>query len=344
MKYTAGKVLGVAYGGIAEALAVALVGCGGTSGQPAVSAADSGVDATVVLDAGNQDEPDTGDFDVTIAYADPGRLPDTGAGSVPNPTTGLDAEVDATLDATLGASDAQMEAEAAPPPPVWASWPACACDDPSNGAVLDDSGACANVVYSGHSACEAEIKSACDGHSGVAYFPPCCAFRDAGTSGSNAPLPNTDKFALCAALYVCIFGPNQKFVTTDDLWYTSSRSQPDAAYYGVSAALAPYCGLNPADAGGGNWCLVQGAAHGPCKQEYENAFETTDPQTISTSLDKTGLGNVGSEGAVVTALLECAVRDQPPVEECFFPDSGDVPGPTDAGDGGDAAAGDASSP
>lgn len=96
--------------------------------------------------------------------------------------------------------------------------------------------------------------------------------------------------------------------------------------------------------------LFNGNANGPCKAQYEAAFETTNPQTIFLSADKIAISSVGSEGAVVTSLLQCLSFNEglAPVSECFAPDSGDTPGVGDDSGavhaGGDDAGDDANSP
>jgi len=280
--------------------------------------AGSSFDATIA-DAAS-DAEDTGAFDVAITYANPGRL---AAFEASAPQAGNAGDGGALEDAGSSALDANVEA--APPPLPGSNWPVCACDYfPSTlGArrpITDDAGSCPGFVYSGHSACEADtVGSLTSEEFKRNVWPPCCAFRDAGLVGPGEPHDTTwSKFTACAALYECIFGPNPLFTVTDDSWNSALWSPP--------VAIQPYSGEHP-DGAPADWYLVGHAADGPCKWYYEEAFETLDPNVINKSLSNTVLGDVGSEGAVVTSLLSLVGNPNsgPPPEECFFPDSGDTP-------------------
>jgi len=291
--------------------------------------AGSSFDATIADATG--DAEDTGAFDVAITYANPGRLAAFEA-SAPQAGDGGGGDGGAIEDAGSSVEDAMVEA--GPPPLPGSNWPVCACDYfPSTlGArrpITDDAGSCPGFVYSGHSACESDtVASLTPEDFKRNLWPPCCAFRDAGLVGPGEPHDTTwSKFTACAALYECIFGPNPLFTVTDDNWSLSVGRPPPA--------IQPYSGEKP-DGASNDWYRVGNAANGPCKWYYEEAFETLDPNVITQNIGNTVLGDVGSEGAVVTSLLSEVGNPNsgPPPEECFFPDSGDAPDASDAIDAG----------
>jgi hypothetical protein len=313
--------------------------CGGTSGQPDLtSLAEAGADATLV-EAGTPvgDAADSGTFDVTIPYADPTRLAAYEAGVI----VAADATTDAYADDGGGDSEASV-AVVVDAAPAWTTWPACACDytvGDNFTLVLDDASACTNVTYTATAACDYGIRNtnSCDVASSSTpgsehVFPPCCAFIDAGLPGQGAPEPSKTKFQLCAELFDCLLGPDKQF---------ASMARP--LMWGA-AGMTPYCGDPPDGAafGTNGWCELPNAAHGPCKTQVENAFETTDPTVIFSNWGSDTLGSVGSEGATVTNLFACLVfnadsrsgtQADPYTNACFYPLGYD-----DAGaDGSDAA-------
>jgi hypothetical protein len=81
-----------------------MTGCGSTTGQPANTSIDASVDATPP-DAAVSDDADTGAFDVTIFYADPSRLPDTGIGAAPDGAAYDSSSVGVLDSSSVGADD-----------------------------------------------------------------------------------------------------------------------------------------------------------------------------------------------------------------------------------------------
>ena len=319
----------------------ALAACGGTTGQPAVIVMDASVDVSVP-DASANDVFDTGAFDVTLLYADAARLSGYEASSPSSSDSSVAVNEGDSGSGGDGApgdnGEADVQVEAAPP--VWDTWPTCACDtlDDLANTVVDDSGTCSTATYTQNASCDYGIRyegPACDTQAGYTEFPPCCGFRDAGFPGANAVDPTHDKFFLCGQLFTCIFGPDAGFY-----------APLAAGHYGTDNIYYPYCGDRPDGAVGvgGTWCFQDNQAQGGCKPQIEAAFETTDPKTIQAGWGKAiPVNQVGSVGGVVTALFYCVwqakdLTSTKGLAACFEPpiDAGDDGGDGGGDDGGDA--------
>ncbi len=247
--------------------------CGGTNGREGipVESADANpemLDATMGPgDAGL----DATTVDVTILYADEGRLPVFEAG----PDTG--------------------GVEAGHP---WDNWPACACDvlDPDTATGVDsvDSGVCAapDVVgnqaflWTGSARCEECVRNPDFGCSDPIptgdVFPPCCDLRgkDGGPDpvAASGPAAGQSEFQLCAALWTCLVD-NGALV----------KAHPYQYYF---------CGPH--------YDCSQGA-NGPCAKETFDAFQLTDTSRsyILTNLLIQSIPSIyaGAEAYAVTTCI-----------------------------------------
>jgi hypothetical protein len=284
---------------LAAAGVATLAACGGSTGREGLpisfadATSETGASAPVmdgaldpldstVADAG---QPATGDtatnptFDATVEYADAARLPDVGA-----PT------------------EAATAMEAGGPPPVWTTWPACACEQvdltkfnpqstlvDSGAIVMDNAAACHTQIWTHSADCDNCLRNNGFADStnvfglGVELFPPCCDLARDGGLPSAGPAKGTGEtqFQLCAELLECLLS-------------LSSPVSTDA-----------YCGAGVSSAACGS-----GMAQGPCKAQIEAAEETTAGQEILNDWAQSGTtqGKVGSEGQEAVVLYKSALQ------------------------------------